>query len=217
MVPRIALATRSEIRAAPYQRALREAGLDAITFAPDGPDSLDSVGGLVLTGGTDVDPALYGAQAAPETNKPDRERDDYESALLHAALARDLPVLTICRGQQLFNVACGGTLIQHLPNTDKHRQDLGGLPIHKVALEGRIAEVFEAQEMRVNSRHHQAVDRVGEGLIVAARDPEDGVIEGLVFPSARFAVAVQWHPEDMTNDERQARLFHAFAASVMAR
>jgi putative glutamine amidotransferase len=212
---RVALATRSESKGEPYRRALQEAGLEAITFAPGAASSLNDVGGLVLTGGTDVDPSLYGAVRAPETDTPDRERDDYESALVRMALARDLPVLAICRGLQLFNVTCGGTLIQHLPNTDKHRQNSGGAPIHGVTLEGRMAAVFDATEMRVNSRHHQAVDRPGDGLVVAARAPEDGVIEGLVVPAARFAMAVQWHPEDMVGDPMQARLFTAFANAMM--
>jgi gamma-glutamyl-gamma-aminobutyrate hydrolase PuuD len=186
-----------------------------VTFVPDGGASLDSVSGLVLAGGTDVDPALYGATPLPETDVPDRERDDYESELLRKALSRDLPVLAICRGLQLFNVARGGTLIQHLPNTGKHKQRTGGAPIHKVVVEGRMAEVFGAREVSVNSRHHQAVDRPGDGLVVTARDPEDGVIEGCVMPAARFAMAVQWHPEDMVDAPDQVRLFTAFANAMM--
>lgn len=215
MAIRVALATRNEDKAEPYRRALRVAGLEPVTFSPDAGAGLDSVAGLVLTGGTDVDPSLYGATPIPETDNPDRERDDYESALLRAALAGDLPVLAICRGQQLFNVVCGGTLIQHLPNTARHQQRTGGKAVHEVAVDGRMAEVFGAREAPVNSRHHQAVDRVGTGLVVNARDPDDGVIEGLVFPAARFAMAVQWHPEDMADDETQLRLFTAFANAMM--
>lgn len=215
MAIRVALATRNEDKAEPYRRALQQAGLEPVTFAPDGAESLNGVAGLVLTGGTDVDPALYGETPAPETDAPDRERDDYESELLRTALARDLPVLAICRGQQLFNVARGGTLIQHLPNSGKHKQKSGGVPVHEVVVEGPMVDLFGAARIRVNSRHHQAVDRVGDGLIVTARDPEDGVIEGLVFPAARFAVAVEWHPEDMAGDPAQARLFTAFAGAMM--
>jgi putative glutamine amidotransferase len=212
---RVALAIRNEAKAAPYQRALREAGLDPVTFAPNSGAALDQVGGLVLTGGTDVDPALYNAVRAPETDQPDRERDDYESNLLRIALVRDLAVLAICRGSQLFNVVCGGTLIQHLSNSEKHKQRTGGVPVHDVVLEGRLAGIFETQQMRVNSRHHQAMDRLGEGLIVTARSTDNKVIEGFALPAARFALAVQWHPEDMADDERQARLFNAFAAAAM--
>src|SRR5580700_9339093 len=108
MALRVALATRNEDRAEPYCAALRAAGLEPVTFEPGFGESLDSVAGLVLSGGTDVDPALYGEVPAPETETPDRERDVYESELLLTALARDLPVLAICRGLQLFNVVRGG-------------------------------------------------------------------------------------------------------------
>jgi putative glutamine amidotransferase len=128
-----------------------------------------------------------------------------------------MPVLAICRGQQLFNVVCGGTLIQHLPNTVKHQRKTAGVPVHEVAAEGRMADVLGGAKLQVNSRHHQAVDRVGEGLVVTARDPGDGVIEGVVFPAARFALGVQWHPEDMTDDAYQSRLFTAFADACLPR
>jgi putative glutamine amidotransferase len=114
-------------------------------------------------------------------------------------------------------VARGGTLIQHLENTEKHKRKSGGKPVHEVVLEGRMADVFGVRHIAVNSRHHQAVDRPGDGLVVAARDPEDGVIEGFVLPAARFAVAVQWHPEDMVEDQGQARLFAAFADAARLR
>ena len=209
MAIRVALATRSEEKAAPYRRALETAGLEAVTFAPDSGGSLDTVAGLVLTGGTDVDPALYGAVREPETNIPDRARDDFEADLLRTALARDLPVLAICRGLQLFNVVQGGTLIQHLSNTAKHKQE------HEVVVDGAMTEIFGASRMTVNSRHHQAIEWTGEGMVVTARDPDDGVIEGFVMPRAKFGMGVQWHPEDMVDDERQRRLFSAFAAALV--
>jgi putative glutamine amidotransferase len=217
MAIRIALATRSEDKSEPYRRALEMAGLEAVTFEPDAGSSLDTVAGLVLTGGTDVDPALYGAVRAPETEAPDRMRDDFEGELLRAALEHNIPVLAICRGLQLFNVVRGGTLIQHLPDTSRHKQKTGGAPVHDVVVEGRMAEVFGAARVAVNSRHHQAIEWTGEGMVVTARDPDDGVIEGFVVPGAAFAMGVQWHPEDMVDDERQRRLFAAFAASVVAR
>jgi gamma-glutamyl-gamma-aminobutyrate hydrolase PuuD len=214
MAIRVALATRSEDKAEAYRRALLSAGLESVTFAPDSGESLNTVSGIVLTGGTDVDPALYGAARVSETDTPDRERDDYESALLRSGLERDLPVLAICRGLQLFNVVRGGTLIQHLPS-DKHRKRTGGVPVHEVVLESRMAEIFGERGIPVNSRHHQALERMGDGMIVTARDPEDDVIEGFVYPAARFAMGVQWHPEDMIDDERQTRLFAAFASAIM--
>jgi putative glutamine amidotransferase len=214
MAIRVALATPNEERAEPYRQALQNAGLEPVTFSPGSDESLDAVAGLVLTGGVDVDPSLYGAARAPETEEPNRERDDYESELLRSALARDLPVLAICRGHQLFNVVRGGTLIQHLRDTDKHRQRTGGVPVHEVTLEGRMAEVFGASNLPVNSRHHQAIDRLGEGMVATARDPEDGVVEGFIYPAARFAMGVQWHPENMVDDEHQVRLFKAFASAA---
>jgi gamma-glutamyl-gamma-aminobutyrate hydrolase PuuD len=196
--------------------------LDPLSFIPDAPDppgSLDDVHGLVLTGGSDIDPAIYGAEPHPENGPSDRARDDYESALLRKALARDMPVLAICRGMQLFNVVRGGTLIQHLPNSDKHRQQTGGVPVHEVVLSPPFDSIYGATRIQVNSRHHQAIDHLGdrglrEGLLVTARDPEDGVIEGIDLPGAQFAMGVQWHPEDMLEDPIQMRLFRAFARSV---
>jgi gamma-glutamyl-gamma-aminobutyrate hydrolase PuuD len=187
-----------------------------VTFGPDVGGSFDEVAGLVLTGGTDVDPALYGAAPAPETETPDRERDDFEAELLRKAMARDMPLLAICRGLQLFNVVRGGTLIQHLPDTARHKQKTGAAPVHDVVVEGEMAEVFGASRVAVNSRHHQAIEWMGEGMVVTARDPEDGVIEGFVVPGARFAMGVQWHPEDMVDDERQRRLFKAFSSQLSA-
>jgi putative glutamine amidotransferase len=213
MAVRVALPTPNEDKAEPYRRAIEAAGLEAVTITPDSGESLNAVG-LLLIGGTDVDPSLYSALPQPETDQPDRERDKFESALLRDALAREVPVLAICRGLQLLNVVCGGTLIQHLPNTDKHRQKTGGEPVHEVSLDGRMAEVFGASRIRVNSRHHQAVDLPGCGLVVSARDADDGVIEGLVFTGAPFAIGVQWHPENMVTDEFQHRLFESFAAAV---
>jgi putative glutamine amidotransferase len=217
MAIRVALATRSEEKSEPYRRALRLASLEPVTFGPDVGGSLDAVAGLVLTGGTDVDPSLYGAVAVPETDAPDRLRDDFEVELLRTALSRDMPVLAICRGLQLFNVVRGGTLIQHLPNTARHKQKTGGAPVHDVLVEGTMAELFGAARLAVNSRHHQAIEWTGEGIVVTARDPEDGVIEGFVMPGAKFAMGVQWHPEDMVDDERQHRLFKTFANSLVAR
>jgi gamma-glutamyl-gamma-aminobutyrate hydrolase PuuD len=218
MTIRVALATRSEAKAEPYRRALEQAGLEPEMYIPGSQQSLDDVGGLLLTGGTDVDTELYGETRQPETQIPDRERDDYELSLLRSALAKDLPVLAICRGLQLFNVACGGTLVQHLPGTATHQKKTAGMPVHDVVLEGRLAEIFGSDRAAVDSRHHQAVNKVGKGLVVAARHPDDGVIEGLVYPAARFALGVQWHPEDMTeamtNDKVQPRLFKAFADAV---
>ena len=216
MAIRVALATRSEEKAQPYRRALESAGLEVVNVrAGGGWFALIRCRGLVLTGGTDVDPALYGAVRAPETDVPDRVRDDFEAELLRTAMARDMPVLAICRGLQLFNVVRGGTLIQHLPDTAKHRRKTGGSPVHDVVVDGAMVEVFGSDRVAVNSRHHQAIEWMGEGMVVTARDPDDGMIEGFVVPGARFAMGVQWHPEDMVDDEHQrlTRL-RAFAARL---
>jgi gamma-glutamyl-gamma-aminobutyrate hydrolase PuuD len=199
---RVALLFRNPVKEPPYRLSLERAGLEPVAFTPGSSDALASVKGIVLTGGTDVDPALYGASPHPETSLPDRERDDYEAALLREALSRDMPVLAICRGMQLMNVVFGGTLVQHIEN---HRGT-----IHEAALEPPFAAIFGEGRITVNSRHHQALDRVGQGLIVTARDPNDGTIEGVVIPGHKFAVGVQWHPEDMPGDSVQLRLFDGF-------
>ena len=141
---------------------------------------LDRVDGLVITGGPDVDPARYGQEPHPDTSKPDRERDDWEFALLAGALRRGIPVLGVCRGAQVLNSALGGTLHQHLPDVIGHTHHqkgnavFGTSAVHTVPgtkLAGLIGETSDAQ-----CYHHQAIDRIGEGLIVSARDT-DGVIE----------------------------------------
>ncbi|HEX4133207.1 MAG TPA: gamma-glutamyl-gamma-aminobutyrate hydrolase family protein [Bryobacteraceae bacterium] len=130
----------------------------------------------------------------------------------------DLPILAICRGAQILNVQHGGTLIQHLETSERHRvksADLG-LPVHKVDLVAgsRLAAIMgDPPAIDVNSRHHQAVGQLGDSLVISARDPEDGTIEAVERPDKRFVVGVQWHPEDQAaRDERQAKLFRAFAA-----
>jgi putative glutamine amidotransferase len=206
-VKRAALAYRDEKRIAPYADALRSVGIEPVMVTPAQPiASLDGMG-LVLAGGTDVDPASYGAAADPRTEPPDPERDAMELKLLREALELDLPLLAICRGLQIFNIAHpGGTLIQHI---EGHR-----VPLHDatIAENTMLETIFGAGKRSVNSRHHQAVGRLGEGLIVSARAAEDGVIEALERPDRRFSVAVQWHPEDLMPQDRA--LFEAFGNSL---
>ncbi|WP_144208019.1 gamma-glutamyl-gamma-aminobutyrate hydrolase family protein [Mycobacterium tilburgii] len=170
---------------------------------------LDSLDGLVITGGYDLNPATYGQQPHPKTDSPRSLRDTFELALVRGALSRGLPVLGICRGTQLLNVAFGGTLHQHLPDVIGHRGHHAGygrftkLPVSTVPgtrLAGLLGESADAW-----CYHHQAVDQVGDGLVVSARDA-DGVVEGLEVPGDNFAVAVQWHPEQFLDD---LRLFRA--------
>jgi gamma-glutamyl-gamma-aminobutyrate hydrolase PuuD len=204
---------------APYEEALRAAGIDPVLISP-GDKIPPNYYGLLLMGGTDVNPGRYGAVRESEAETSDNARDQLECELIQAALDRDLPVLAICRGLQILNVQHGGTLIQHLETTEHHRKHPtnAGEPAHQVQITPgtRLAEIEQPSlVLDVNSRHHQAIDRVGEGLIVSARDPEDGVVEAVERPDKRFVIGVQWHPENQAlTDERQARLFQKFAAAL---
>ncbi|GAA2839283.1 gamma-glutamyl-gamma-aminobutyrate hydrolase family protein [Kitasatospora paracochleata] len=168
--------------------------------------------GLVLAGGSDLDPARYGAEPHPRTGPPHRARDDWESALLTAALAADLPVLGVCRGMQLLNVALGGDLVQHLPD-DSHQH----VPARFVATAVRAADGSRlagilGRSAKVNCYHHQAVGRLGDGLLPTAWS-EDGTVEALELPGRRFVLGVQWHPE---TDPEDLRLFRALATAATA-
>ena len=154
--------------------------------------------GLIFSGGSDLEPETYGQDPHPETKGVHPERDEAELALLTAALERDLPVLAICRGSQVLNVALGGDLVQHLPEVvgdEKHKHTPGEFADHDVELEPgtRVAELL-GDRAPVKSHHHQGFGRLGEGLVEAAR-AEDGTIEAVEDPSRRFALGVLWHPE----------------------
>ncbi len=177
---------------------------------------LDALDGLVVTGGAfDVDPALYGDGARHETVSLKQGRTEAEMSLLHGALARDMPVLGICGGEQLLAVALGGTLIQHIPDAmpdalaheQPNPRDEAGHEV-SIVLGTRLAAIVGRKTMRINSSHHQAVRDAGPSLIVNAIAP-DGVIEGVESPSRRFCVGVQWHPEFLI-DPGDRRLFAAF-------
>ncbi len=201
----------------PYEAALRAVGLEPVR----NPDSLAGVEGLLLTGGTDVDPSLYGEARHPETQDPDHARDTLELHLLREALETGKPLLAICRGLQVFNVASGGTLIQHLDDGGKPRMRTSGgsADIHTVTVkpQTKLADIGGEGVHPVNSRHHQAAGRIADGLVVSAISPDDGVVEGLEKPDHPFAVAVQWHPEDrIAASELDRRLFEAFAGAVGA-
>lgn len=186
---------------ADYVRAVEQAGGRALLVPPaaDGIDeTLDAVDGLIFSGGADLDPDLYGQEAHPETSGVTEERDRFELALLEAALARDMPVLAICRGSQVLNIACGGDLIQHLPDVigdEKHKHTPGAFADHHVTLEeGTRLGGLLGVRAPVKSHHHQGFGRIGEGLRVAAH-AEDGTIEAVEDPDRRFALGVLWHPE----------------------
>lgn len=191
-----------------YVASVERAGGRALLVPPstDAVDeTLDVLHGVVFSGGIDIDPATYGAERHTATDPAQAHRDSGELALLTRALERDIPTLAICRGFQLLNVARGGDLVQHLPETvghEGHRETLGAFSEHPVEVkEGtRLAGIIGARHDGVASSHHQGVGRVGEGLVETAW-AEDGSLEGLEDPDKRFAVGVLWHPE-MDEDKR---------------
>ncbi|HWR50145.1 MAG TPA: type 1 glutamine amidotransferase [Bryobacteraceae bacterium] len=192
----------------PYTEAVRRAGLDPVPISPAAATTLKGLAGLVLTGGGDVDPALYGEHAGDRIEHVSRERDDLEISLIQEAYARDLPVLGICRGLQILNVARGGTLLQHVDGHKNVEHGVAAVP------ESTLAVCIGADEYTVNSRHHQAIGRVAPDLVVTAMSA-DGIIEAVEDPERRFVLAVQWHPEDRVDDQvRDLRIFRAFASEV---
>ena len=192
----------------PYRQALDRAGIQPV----ENVTTLAGLDGLLLAGGSDIDPARYGAPRHPETGEPDPDRDSLETVLLREALERDLPVLAICRGHQLLNVVLGGTLAQHIEG-HLHPKQSDVHPI-TIASPSRLRSILGVDEFVVNSRHHQGVDLVASGLVVVARAP-DNVVEALELPGKRFVLAVQWHPEDRTGGP-DARLFEAFRDAASA-
>ena len=166
---------------------------------------LDAIDGLVITGGRDVDPAAYGHDPHPTTDEPDRARDAWEFALIAAARRRRLPVLGICRGAQVLNVALGGTLHQHLPDVVGHDRHQRGDAVFttssiRTVAGTRLAGLIGA-DTQAQCYHHQAIDRLGDGLMISALD-DDGVIEAVEIPGDDFVLAVQWHPEETLDDLR---------------
>jgi putative glutamine amidotransferase len=186
---------------ADYVHAVERAGGRALLVPPSGDgleETLEALDGIVFSGGSDLDPDFYGQEPHDETFGVVRKRDSAELALLEGALARDLPVLAICRGSQVLNVARGGDLVQHLPDVigdEKHKHTPGTFADHDVSVEQgtRLASLL-GDRAPVKSHHHQGLGRVGDGLRVAAH-AEDGTIEAVEDPDRRFVVGVLWHPE----------------------
>jgi gamma-glutamyl-gamma-aminobutyrate hydrolase PuuD len=219
MSERVLVVYRESSDVQPYARAIESVGAEPVLEEVRTGLRIGPCCGLLLTGGGDVDPALYGEIASPETDPPDPERDAVEAALIDEALARDLPLLGICRGMQLLNVHLGGSLVQHLPTVGRHvrRTSDRGLPAHRVVIEpgSMLASIAHRQMWEVNSRHHQAVARLAGGFKVCASDPEDGTVEAIELPARRYVLAVQWHPENqVSNDPEQRTLFQTFAAAL---
>ena len=184
-----------------YVRAVETAGGRALLIPPsvDGiQETLDAVDGLLFSGGSDLDPDLYGQEPHAETNDIVAERDSAEIALMRAALERDMPVLAVCRGSQVLNVALGGDLVQHLPDVvgdEKHKHTPGEFADHDVdVLPGTIVQRILGDRAPVKSHHHQGYGRIGGGLQESAR-ADDGTVEALEDPNRRFALGVLWHPE----------------------
>jgi putative glutamine amidotransferase len=204
-----------------YLQAVQDAGGTPVVVPPLGGTALASilkrVDGVCLSGGPDLDPACYGEEEHGALGPTFPALDQFELALMRGADRAGLPVLAICRGLQLLNVARGGSLVQHLPDTVGetvvHRLDAdNGTAIHDVRIEStsRLAAILGDSEVRVNSYHHQATARLGEGLVPVAWAP-DGTVEGLEDPGSRFVVAVQWHAEALAAERSdQMGLFSAF-------
>jgi putative glutamine amidotransferase len=219
MSKRVLIPYRHAKKVKAYEDAVQAAGMEPTAVCVSDRMPAGGFSGLLLTGGSDVNPQRYGAAAGPYTDAPDDERDGVELEQIGAALARGLPIFGICRGLQLLNVYYGGTLIQHIGAIAKHdpeKEDHSG-PAHEVRFEPgtRLAEIARSGRWQVNSRHHQAVEKTGAGLRISARDAEDGTVEGLESMDQRFVVAVQWHPEDqILKHPEHLRLFQGFAAAL---
>jgi gamma-glutamyl-gamma-aminobutyrate hydrolase PuuD len=186
---------------ASYVRAVERAGGVPVLIPPGASydETLDRVDGLIFSGGSDLDPELYEADTHPETDGVVRERDDFELGLMNAALARDVPLLAICRGSEVLNVALGGDLEQHIPDrtgADTHKETSGVFAEHDVEIDAgtRLGKIL-GERHDVKSHHHQGFGRVGDGLRVTAHAP-DGTPEGLEDPTRRFTLGVLWHPEE---------------------
>lgn len=220
-MPRIAIASCTKLH--DYEEAIRRAGGDPHVVGagtPSPADVLQDVQGVLLTGGGDVDPALYGEAPHGTLDRAEAGRDAFEIDLVRRALEANLPVLAICRGIQLLNVARGGTLIQDIadqvPNAVGHRVPEPSFAIaHDVwvtsdsLLERIMRERLDGDTCAVNSRHHQAVKALGAGLVATATAP-DGIIEAIEDPSRRFCLGVQWHPENFYRTGEFRELFEAF-------
>jgi putative glutamine amidotransferase len=203
----------------PYLIGLEAAGGLPLVMPPLSEDAieplLDRLDGICLSGGPDLDPATYGARPHPELGPTEPDLDRFELAVARRADAREMPILAICRGTQALNIVRGGALHQHLPEISEeisHRQQTPGTEAsHAVEIDpaSRLAAALEGSEIDVNSFHHQAIDQLGEGLVVSARAP-DGTIEAVEDPTRPFLIGVQWHAETLVHRPYEAALFRHF-------
>jgi putative glutamine amidotransferase len=211
-----------------YTRALRDAGgVPVVLPAVEGSEEEDAgditklLDGLLLAGGTDIHPQTYGAAIDPErTQKPDPSRDRFEIALVNHARDRGLPILGICRGFQIMNVAYGGTLDQHRPHRVSEVVQHDSLRIEATDLivnaDTLLGGALGTNRLQVYCLHHQAIDRLGDGLEVTS-SASDGLIEGLEDPSAPFILGVLWHPEQMTASVDAEHIYEAFVKAAASR
>lgn len=203
-----------------YSRAVAGAGAQPLILPPteqmaDAPEeALELLDGLVVAGGSDIDPASYGAAPDERTAGARPERDAFEVALIRAALDADLPVLAVCRGMQVLNVALGGDLIQHLETAATHVHTPGTFSDHEVALQpgSLAARAAGAELVSVRSHHHQGIGELGSGLVVTGRSVSDDVIEAIELTDRSFALGILWHPEE----EERSPVIGAFVAATMA-
>jgi putative glutamine amidotransferase len=188
------------------------------TVAESPYEVLELLGALVIPGGSDIDPATYGARPHPQTHGARPERDRFELALAHRALEREMPVLGICRGMELLNVALGGTLEQHIDRLDVHRHTPGAFCDHEVRLEpgSLAARAVGADRSTVRSHHHQALAELGEGLVATGWSEPDGLVEAVELPHHSFALGVLWHPEEDESSRVLGSLVQAARERVAA-
>lgn len=201
-----------------YVEALRRAGAIPVLVPPqpeNAKEIVDELDGVLLAGGEDCDPALFGEQRHPTVEPMDPRRQTNDVSLAEAARERGIPTLGICLGVQVMNVAAGGSLVQDIDSQMEteiqHASEPENRARHDVLVEQgtKLAAILGERELNVNSSHHQAIKRVGEGLRVTALAP-DGVIEGLEDPKHPFYIGVQWHPEDMSGEASATGIFGAF-------
>jgi putative glutamine amidotransferase len=179
---------------------------------------LDLIDALLLSGGADIDPAVYGERPVRETQTTNPERDAFEASLAEAALERDMPVLGICRGMQMLNVACGGTLEQHLGGAERHLHTPGEFVDHEVCLEpgSLAARAVGSERVSVRSHHHQGIGRLGDGLVASGWSEPDGVVEAIELPGRRFVLGLLWHAEEERRSPVIAALARAARSQVVA-
>jgi putative glutamine amidotransferase len=209
-----------------YIRSVEKAGGLPLVLAPglpgDAAELLDKVDALLLSGGSDIDPSLYGETPHPKLGTVIRQRDEFELGLTREALATDRPILAICRGHQVLNVACGGTLVQDIPSevaggSDHDARSERWERAHDVRIlpNTRLRAILGRETVAVNSFHHQAVERLGRELVVSAYSSGDQVIEAIEMPHKSFVLGVQWHPESFWNrPDGFGALFEALVASA---